>query len=129
MSKGAYIGIDGVARKVKDIYIGVDGVARKIKAGYIGVNGVARPCWAGGATGDGSLDGMRSYNGVLLPTLPEWDKEKYPYVVIKRDNSSSDTGVWREDHMFTAFFLTEPCAFKEGTLFTNATLQFTSNGN
>lgn len=49
MSKGAYIGVDNVARKIKKGYIGVDGVARKIKKAYIGVGGVARPCWGSGA--------------------------------------------------------------------------------
>lgn len=48
MAKGAYIGVDGVARKIKKGYIGVDGVARRIKKAYIGVGGVARPCWASG---------------------------------------------------------------------------------
>jgi hypothetical protein len=48
MSKAIYVGVGGVARKVKSIYIGVDGVARKVKKGYIGVGGVARPCWGGG---------------------------------------------------------------------------------
>lgn len=48
MAKKAYIGIDGIARKIKKGYIGVDGVARKIKKAYIGVGGVARPCWSGG---------------------------------------------------------------------------------
>jgi hypothetical protein len=48
MAKGAYIGVDGKARKVKKMYIGVDGVARKIKKAYIGVGGVARPCFTGG---------------------------------------------------------------------------------
>lgn len=42
MAKGSYIGIGGVARKIKGGYAGVDGVARKIKKAYIGVNGVAR---------------------------------------------------------------------------------------
>lgn len=42
MAKGAYIGIGGVARKIKGGYAGVNGVARKIKKAYIGVNGVAR---------------------------------------------------------------------------------------
>ena len=42
MGKAAYIGIAGVARKVKQPYFGVGGVARKAKAGYVGVNGVAR---------------------------------------------------------------------------------------
>lgn len=37
-----YIGVNGIARRVKKIYIGVNGVARKVIKGYIGVNGVAR---------------------------------------------------------------------------------------
>ena len=45
---GFYIGVDGIARKVKGAYIGVDGVARKIKKGYIGdENGIARLCYVG----------------------------------------------------------------------------------
>ena len=28
------------------------------------------------------------YNGVRLPTLPEWDKAKYPYAFILKDNDS-----------------------------------------
>ena len=50
-SKGAYIGIHGIARKIKKGYIGIDGVARKIKKAYIGIGGVARPCW-----GEGKLE-------------------------------------------------------------------------
>lgn len=47
MAKGAYIGVDGKARKIKKLYIGVDGKARKIKKLYIGdANGKARLCWA-----------------------------------------------------------------------------------
>ena len=45
MGKQTCIGVDGVARKVKNMYIGIDGVARKIKKAYIGVNGVARLFW------------------------------------------------------------------------------------
>ena len=48
MAKKAYIGVDGVARKVKKGYLGIDGVARKVKKAYIGIGGVARPCWSGG---------------------------------------------------------------------------------
>ena len=48
MPKGAYIGIDNIAHKIKKGYIGIDGVARKIKKAYIGIGGVARPCWSGG---------------------------------------------------------------------------------
>lgn len=46
MSKGAYIGIDSVARKVKSGYVGIEGLAHKIKKAYIGVDGVAKLCWA-----------------------------------------------------------------------------------
>lgn len=48
MPKGAYIGVDNIAHKIKKGYIGVDGVARRIRKAYIGVGGVARPCWSGG---------------------------------------------------------------------------------
>lgn len=58
MAKGAYIGVNGVARKVKKMYVGVGGVARRVKKAYIGVGGVARPFWAGGEL---------SYYGQILP--------------------------------------------------------------
>lgn len=48
MSKGAYIGVNDVAHKIKKGYIGIDGIARKIKKAYIGIGGIARPCWSGG---------------------------------------------------------------------------------
>lgn len=48
MAKGAYIGVDGAARKVKKMYIGKSNIARKIKKAYIGIGGVARPCFSGG---------------------------------------------------------------------------------
>lgn len=42
MSKEIYIGVDGIARKVKKAYIGVNGQARKVKKAYVGVGGVAK---------------------------------------------------------------------------------------
>lgn len=48
MAKKAYIGVGGLARKVKRCYVGVGNVARKIKKAYIGVGGVARPFWNDG---------------------------------------------------------------------------------
>ena len=42
MATGQYIGVNGVARKVKTPYVGVSGVARTVKNGYVGVDGVAR---------------------------------------------------------------------------------------
>lgn len=51
MAKGTYVGVAGVARKVKSQYVGVAGVARKVKKAYAGVAGVARLCWqSGGGT-------------------------------------------------------------------------------
>lgn len=48
MAKKAYIGVEGIAHKIKKGYIGVDNIAHKIKKAYIGIGGVARPCWSGG---------------------------------------------------------------------------------
>lgn len=39
---GQFVGVSGVARKVKNQMVGVSGVARKVKTGYVGVSGVAR---------------------------------------------------------------------------------------
>lgn len=124
MSNGPYIGIDGKARKIKAGYIGVDGVARKIKVGYIGVNGVARPFWAGGAADEGALDGMCSYNGVILPALPERDKAKYPYALIVRGYNI----VSCSDDDFKVYFLTEPCTYADGGIISDY-IQFASTGD
>lgn len=59
MKHGAYIGVSGVARKIKKIYVGVNGIARKVKKAYIGVGGVARLCFSGG--------GEVVYSGELTP--------------------------------------------------------------
>ena len=48
MAKGAYVGINNIARRVIKGYVGINGVARKIMKAYIGVGGVARPCWFSG---------------------------------------------------------------------------------
>ena len=48
MSKAAYMGVGGTARKVKKMYIGVNGVARKVKKAYIGVGGVAKLFYSSG---------------------------------------------------------------------------------
>ena len=48
MAKNIYIGVDNVARKVKQPHIGVDNVARKVKNGFIGVDNVARQFFSGG---------------------------------------------------------------------------------
>ena len=58
MAKGAYVGVDGVAHKVKKIYTGVDNVAKQVKKGYVGVGGVARPFF--------SAEGLEYY-GTITP--------------------------------------------------------------
>ena len=64
MAKKVYVGVNGVARKIKKGYIGdVYDVARKIKKAYIGIGGVARPCWSGGdLVYYGTITGI-SYSG------------------------------------------------------------------
>ena len=62
MAKGKYVGVSGVARKVKKQYIGVGGVARKIKKGYIGVGGVARQYWSSGISVTITGNGDYTYN-------------------------------------------------------------------
>lgn len=42
MAAREYIGVAGVARKVKEQWFGVSGVARRVFNGYIGIGGVAR---------------------------------------------------------------------------------------
>lgn len=41
------VGVDGVAKVVKDVFVGVDGVAHKVKTGFIGVDGQARVFFGG----------------------------------------------------------------------------------
>lgn len=41
-----YIGVNGVARKIKKVYVGADGIAREVKTGYMGVDGVAKQWWS-----------------------------------------------------------------------------------
>lgn len=59
MAKESYIGVNGVARKVKQPYIGVSGVARKVLKAYIGVGGVAR---------------LTFNNAVPISTVPSYSK-------------------------------------------------------
>lgn len=68
MAKKAYIGIDGVARKIKKGYIGIDGVARKIKKAYIGIGGVARPCWSEGLTYYGEITPLNMVKKLIAAT-------------------------------------------------------------
>lgn len=60
MAKGIYVGVNGVARKVKKIYVGVNNVARKVKKIYVGVNGVARLTYSSGLSYSGYATSMTS---------------------------------------------------------------------
>lgn len=71
MSKREYIGVGGVARRVKKQYVGVGGVARRVKKAYIGVDGVARMCFLSGYVWD-------VYNAVETKTYT-WDVYKVAY--------------------------------------------------
>lgn len=71
MAKKYYIGVDGVARKIKKCYIGVDGVARKVVKGYVGVENIAREFIETIEVGHYwliDLDGTKEYmsNGTLV---------------------------------------------------------------
>lgn len=42
MAKGAFVGVDGRARKIKKIYVGITEKARSVSKAYVGINGKAR---------------------------------------------------------------------------------------
>ncbi len=83
MSKTAYVGIEGLARKVKKMYVGVEGVARKIKKGYIGVNGVAKEFFGS----SGTL--------VVHPTVALNANSSNGYVVSASTENSNSYAAWR----------------------------------
>lgn len=66
MAKGAYIGVNNIARKIKKQYIGVNNVARKIKKVYIGVNNVARLFWTASNRVKGSSAWAKTDSGVTI---------------------------------------------------------------
>ena len=69
MTKKAYIGVNGIARKIKKGYVGIDNIARKIKKAYIGVGGIARPFWSGGKlTYYGTITPLSKDRGYLAAT-------------------------------------------------------------
>lgn len=84
MAKGAYIGVNNVARKIKKGYIGVDNTARKIKKGYIGVGGAARLFYSLGPPMITSrLNGTKYCDNVILASI----NDKY-LLVQDYDNGS-----------------------------------------
>ena len=88
MSKGAYVGVNDIARKIKNGYIGVNDIARKIKKAYIGIGGVARPFW--------SLETELVYYGVITSLssarddLAATNTDKYALFAGGEDYYASD---------------------------------------
>jgi len=72
MAKNMYIGVNGVARKVKSMYIGVNGVARKVKSMYSGdSSGKAKPSYTGSRLYIISMDTNTSTGGMLRYTTSD----------------------------------------------------------
>lgn len=101
MAKAQYVGVNGVARKVKQPYIGVGDVARKVKNGYVGVSGVARQFFGGGIEVGQSvfayLNGYRNEFIVVHKGLPSsaYDASCDGIWILKKhddDTSRWDTG-------------------------------------
>ena len=70
MSTGAYIGLNGSAKKIKNIYLGVGNSAKKIKKAYIGVGGVAKLWWKA----------PLSYKSIPISTYMYCDREFGPFI-------------------------------------------------
>ena len=83
MAKGAYIGVGGVAHKIKGGYIGIDGVAHKIKKGYIGVNGVAQMFFGGV---DVATMGI-SYTGTMTDKVVTMSGVQYRLLELKKSGT------------------------------------------
>lgn len=68
MAKGMYVGVNGVAKKVKTMYVGVGGVAKRVKRAYIGVNGVAKLFYlnSGTITSKGLITNLKSYRPACI---------------------------------------------------------------
>lgn len=80
MANAMYVGVNGVARKVKQPYIGVNGIARKVAKGFVGVGNVARQCFSGGtpisefAVGDSvfmNVDGVATEFIIVHQGIPD----------------------------------------------------------
>lgn len=89
MAKGAFIGVGGVAKKIKNIYIGVGGVAKKVTKAYIGVNGVAKLFWSGAITSS------VSYTGELSSTVTRSSYSGYGnnFGAVFKDEINSNSNI------------------------------------
>lgn len=69
MARRAYVGVEGIARKVKRGYIGVDDIARRIKKIYIGIGGIARPCFSDGLDYYGTVTPLKTARSRFTPAI------------------------------------------------------------
>ena len=72
-----FIGVNNLARKIKNCYVGVDGKARKIKAVYVGVDGKARLVW------QQILDKVKSFSSVIKTNPYVVDSIGYSYKTFR----------------------------------------------
>ena len=77
-----YVGIDGVARKVKKAYVSIDGVAREIKKAYVGIDGVAREFWISRLYGGVSTF---IFDGSNVGTADSLTSDYFTLTVLKSD--------------------------------------------
>ena len=117
MAKGAYVGVDNIARKIKKGYIGVDGVARKIKKAYIGIGGVARPCWGGGLEYYGTITPLSYARNELAATHVGNHAVFAGGVYV---NSSGRTNYKYVDAYDTSLTRTSPTALDYGAMYLSA---------
>lgn len=76
---GQFIGVNGVARKVKNQFMGVNGVARKVKNGFIGVGNVARKFFSG-ETVKVTIQGILYFSPVVTDDTGKYGHE-YGYMI------------------------------------------------
>ena len=77
MSKNAYVGVSGVARRVSNIYVGVNGIARSVAAGYVGVNGIARQFYPQATTPTPDAEPDYPSNTAISITASKCIKDRY----------------------------------------------------
>lgn len=77
MSKNAYVGVSGVARRASNIYVGVNGIARRVAAGYVGVNGIARQFYPQATTPTPDPEPDYPSNTAIAITASKCIKDRY----------------------------------------------------
>ena len=98
MSKGAYVGINGTAHKIKDIYVGVNNIAHKVVKGYVGVNGVAHLFWDGGGSQGDVWDYWISVPGYFL------DSYGWSWNDVLQEDVWRKIGTYHKDNNLIAYY-------------------------